>query len=195
MLRFYTHLGREGQPGQCAGGSSARFMGVDGGVEAGVVVHLELAVELEAAAAREDLLPELVEAGGEVCALLAEQVEACEVALAVGLGGGGAAGLLGGVVEPEREDGEAVEDEAGGFGVERGGGVLHASGGEESAVDGFDQVVARLVECVDGALEAGDGGVRCSGLADLVFFVPEVEVGAVMGEREVNQFCGCCGGC
>src|SRR5208283_621680 len=172
MLRFYTHLGREGQPGQCAGGLCARFMGVDGRVEAGVVVHLELAVELEAAAAREDLLPELVEAGGEVRALLAEQVEACEVALAMGLGGGGAAGLLGGVVELEREDGEAVEDEAGGFGVERGAGVLYASGGEKSAVDGFDQVVARLVECVDGAFEAGDGGVRGPGLADLVFFVP-----------------------
>ena len=131
-------------------------MGVDGGVEVWVVIHLELAVELEAAMACEDLLPELVEAGGEVVALLAQQVETGEVALAMGLGGGGAMGLLGGVVDLEREDGEAVEDEAGGFGVERRGGILRAGGCEEQAVDGFDQVVARLIKRVDGALEAGD---------------------------------------
>jgi hypothetical protein len=125
-------------------------MSVDSGVEVWVVIHLELAVEIEAATTCEDLLPELVEAGGEVCALLAEQVETGEVALAMSLGGGGAMGLLGGVVELEGKDGEAVEDEAGRFGVERRGGVLHASGGEEQAVDGFDQVVARLVEGVDG---------------------------------------------
>ena len=60
-------------------------------------------------------------------------------------------------------------------------------GGEEQAVDGFDQVVALLVEGVDGVLEAGDGGVGGIGLADLVFLVPEVEIGAVMGEREVEE--------
>jgi len=99
-------------------------MDVDGGVEVWVVIHLELSVELKAAMACEDLLPELVEAGGEVVALLAQQVETGEVALAMGLGGGGAMGLLGGVVDLEREDGEAVEDEAGRFGVERRGGVF-----------------------------------------------------------------------
>jgi hypothetical protein len=169
-------------------------MDVDGGVEVGVVIHLELAVELEAAAAGKGLLPELVEAGGEVVALLAQQVETGKVALAMGLGGGGAMGLLGGVVELEGEDGEAVEDEAGGFGVERRGGVLHSGCGEESAVEGFDQVVAFLVECIDGALEAGDAGVRGTGLADLVFFVPEIEVGAVMGEGEFNHVRGRRGG-
>ena len=169
-------------------------MDVDGGVEVWVVIHLELSVELKAAMACEDLLPELVEAGGEVVALLAQQVETGEVALAMGLGGGGAMGLLGGVVDLEREDGEAVEDEAGRFGVERRGGVLHFSGCEEQAVDGFDQVVALLIKRVDGALEAGDAGVRGSGLAYLVFFVPEVEVGAVMGEGEFNHVRGRRGG-
>ena len=99
-------------------------------------------------------------------------------------------GLLGGVVELEGDDGEAVEDEAGGFGVERRGRILRPGGDEESAVEGFDQVVALLVECVDAALEAGDAGVRGTGLTNLVFFVPEVEVGAVMGEGEFNHVRG-----
>ena len=102
----------------------------------------------------------------------------------MGFGGGGAAGLFGGVVELEREDGEAVEDEAGRFGVERRGGVLLAGGVEQGAVDGLDEIVAGLVEGVDGALDGGDAGVGGSGLAGLVLLVPEVEVGAVMGEDE-----------
>jgi hypothetical protein len=156
-------------------------VGVDGGVEIWVVIHLQLAVELESATACEDLLPERVETSSEVVALLPEQEEACEVALAMGLGGVGAAGLFGSVVELEREDGEAVEDEAGGFGVERRGRVLHASGGEQHTGHGFDQVVACLVEGVDGVLEPADAGVGGLGFADLVFHVPEIEVGAVMG--------------
>ena len=158
-------------------------MGIDNGVEIGVVIHLELAVELETAAAAAYLLPEFVETGGEVAPLLAEQVEAIQIALAMGLGGSGAIGLLGGVVDLEREDGETVEDEAGGFGVERRIGTLLPGGSEEQAVDGFNQVVALLIECVDGALEVGDCGVRGIGLTNLVLLVPEVEVGAVMGER------------
>ena len=127
-------------------------------------------------------MPEPIEAGGEVVALLPEEVEAGEVALAEGLGGGGAAGLLGGVVELEGEDREPVDDEAGGFGVERRGGVLRPGGGDQHPVHGFDQVVARLVEDVDGAFEPANAGVGGIGLADLVFLVPEVEVSAVMGE-------------
>ena len=45
---------------------------VDGGVELWVVVHLELTVELEAAAAGENVGPEQVETLGKVVALLGE---------------------------------------------------------------------------------------------------------------------------
>jgi hypothetical protein len=83
-------------------------VGVDLGVELGVVVHLQLEVELEAAAASEDVGPESVEAGGEIVALGVEEGEAVEIAGAMGFGGGGAAALVGGVVELERENGEAI---------------------------------------------------------------------------------------
>ncbi len=119
--------------------------------------------------------------------MLAEQIEAGQIALAVGIGCGGAVCLLGGVVELEGEDGEAVEDEAGGLGVERRVGVLGSCGGEERAIHGLDEVVARLVERVDGALDGSDAGVGGPRLAGLVFLVPEVEVGAVMCEREVEE--------
>ena len=99
-------------------------MGVDHGIEFRVVIHLHLAVEFEAAFAGEDVGPERIEAGGQVAALLFEQGQAAEVFLAVGLGGGGAVGLLGGVVDLEGQDGEAVDDEAGRLGVEGCGGVL-----------------------------------------------------------------------
>ncbi len=65
-------------------------------------------------------------------------------------------GLLGGVEDLEREDGEAVEDEAGGFGVERRGGVLLAGLFEEGSIHDFDEIVAGLVERVDGVLDCGD---------------------------------------
>jgi hypothetical protein len=187
MFGFIRLGNKKVNPAWRAAGSCVRFVGVYYGVEVGVVIHLELAVELETAAAAAYLLPELVEAGGEVHALLAEQGVAGQTALAMALGGGGAAALLCGVVELEREDREAVEDEAGGFGVERRIGTLLPGGSKKQPVDGFNQIVALLVEDVDGALKTGDGGVAGAGLADLVLLMPEVEVGAVMDEHEVDE--------
>src|SRR6202035_5370458 len=43
---------------------------VDGGVEGGIVVHFELAVELEASFAGECLAPEVIEAGSQIAPLL-----------------------------------------------------------------------------------------------------------------------------
>ena len=80
-------------------------VGVDRWIEIGVVVHLHLAIEFEAPFAAEGVLPEGIEAGGEIVALLIEQGEAAAILLVVGLRGRGAATLLGGVVDLEREDG------------------------------------------------------------------------------------------
>ena len=93
-------------------------------------------------------------------------------------------GLDAGVEDAQGEDGEAVDDEAGGLGVERGGGVLRGQVGEEPEVDLFDQVVAALVVAVDGVLYAGDVGVGGFGVAGFVLFVPEVEVLAMLGGDE-----------
>ena len=96
-------------------------------------------------------------------------------------------GLLAGVVDLEGEDGEAVDDEAGSLGVEGRRRVLGGSGGEEQSVDLLDEVVAPLVEAVDGVLDAGDLGVGGGGVAGLVFLVPEVEVGAVVAQDEAGE--------
>jgi hypothetical protein len=70
---------------------------------------------------------------------------------------------------------------------------LHEAADEES-VELLDEVVALLVEGVDGVLDVGDGGVGCCGVAGGVFLVPEVEVGAVLGDEQVVERRVCCGG-
>ena len=157
---------------------------IDGGVEFGVVVHLHLAVELEASGTIDDLGEESVETVGKVVALVLEDGEAGGVADAMGLGGGVTVSLDMGVEDLEREDGEAVEDEAGSLRVQRGSGVLRGKVDEQPLVHLLDEVVASLVEAVDGVLDMGDLGVGGVGDAGLVFFVPQVEVFAVVGGDE-----------
>ena len=103
---------------------------------------------------------------------MVEDDEASLVALAVLLGGGGALGFFGGVEDLEGEDGEAIDDEAGCLGVERGGFVLLAGEGEEELVKLLDEVVALLVKAVDGVLDLRDAGVGGIGRAGVVLFVP-----------------------
>ena len=98
--------------------------------------------------------------------------------------------LLLGVENLEGEDGETVDDEAGGFGVERSGGVFGREL-DEGDVDLLGEVVAQLVDAIDVVLDLDDGGVGGVGIAGLVFAMPEVEVGAVLIEDEVVE--GCCG--
>lgn len=163
---------------------------IDGGVERGIVVHLELAVKFEAALAGESLLPERVETGGEVAALVEEDGEAFLIALGVACGRVGALSLLAGVEDFEREDGEAVDDEAGGFGVERCGGVGQRAVRkpvEEVTVKLFSEIVAELIGAVDAAFDGGELGVRSAGRAGFVLDVPEVEVGAVLAGDGVEE--------
>ena len=174
-------------------GCGAWVAAVEDGVEVGVVVHLELAVELEAAAAALDLGPQVEEAAEEIVVLLLEEGEAVAVAGAMRVAGGGPGNLFGGVETFEGEDGEAVEHGAGGLGVERGGWGLGAGCVEEVLVDLLDEVVAALVEGVDGVLDVGDVAVRGGGVAGAVFLVPEVEVGAVVGFGEGLEGGGRCG--
>ena len=126
------------------------LVGVEDGIEVGIVVHLHLAVELETAGSGEDFGQRMSRQRARIGALLLEQGEAGEVFAAMLGRGGGAVGLLGGVVDLERQDREAVDHEAGGFGVQGSGFVLRTGGGEQEVVDGFDEIVAALVEGVDG---------------------------------------------
>jgi hypothetical protein len=179
--------------------SAIRRATVDRRIQAGVVVHLELAVDFEAAGAGEDVVPELVEAGDEVVALLGKQGKAVAVTLAMAMGSFGAGHLFAGVEELEGQDGEPVDHEARALGVQRsrvglsrgGGPVLRAENFRrlfhQHGVTPFGEVVAALVDAVDGALDFGNvvvGGARGAGA---VFDVPEVVVGAVLGENHFEE--------
>jgi len=78
-------------------GVCIRSDSVEDRVKRGIVVHLELAVELEAAAVRADVCPKLGEADCEVVTLLVKDGETLAVALAMLGCGGGAVDFLGGV--------------------------------------------------------------------------------------------------
>ncbi len=100
--------------------------------------------------------------------------------------------LLFGVEELEREDGETVDDEAGRLGVQ-GRACVGGRGFQQGEVELLDEVVAALVQAVDGALGGDDGGVGGVDVAGLVLAVPEVEVGAMLVEDELLKGRGGCG--
>jgi hypothetical protein len=182
----------------CGGGNagipameSDGAIAVDGGVEGGVVVHLQLAVKLELARPIERVLPKCVEAGSEIGALDLENGETLAIAVGVaggsGFGCGGAVDLFAGVKDLERQDGEAVDHEARGFGVERSLGVgqsARSEFGKESAVELFSQVVAALIGGVDAPFDVGEHGIGCAGGAGFILDVPELIVGAMLAGDE-----------
>ena len=102
-------------------------------------------------------------------------------------------GLFGGMVDLQREDGEAVDDEAGRLGVQGSRGIVRRKL-QEGDVDLLGEVVAELVEAIDVVFDADDGGVGGVGVAGLVFAVPEIVVGAVLVEDELVEGRGGGGG-
>jgi len=160
---------------------------VNGGVEGSVVVHLELAVELEAAGGSQGFAPQDVEAMGEISALFFKDRKTGTVARRMIWGRIGAFGFFACVVDLEREDGEPVDDEARGFGVERStliGEVLRTKPIKEGAVKLFGKIVAELIGTVDAAFYVGQSGIAGARCAGFVFNVPEVEVGAMLTSDE-----------
>ena len=159
-------------------------LAVDLRVEIGIVIHLHLPIEFEGLCADEDGVDQGDGGVDEIGTLLLQNGEAIEILYAMGRSGGGAIGLFAGVKELESEDGKAIEHHTGGFGVELRGGELREML-KEPQVDLFDEVVALLVKAVDGALDGGDLGVGGEGIAGFVFFMPKVEVGAVLAGDQV----------
>ncbi len=146
-----------------------------------------------------DLLPEVDEAPEEIAVLLLEQGEAIAIAGAVGFGGGGPGDLLGRVKALEGKDGQAVEHGTGCLGVQRGGSGLQTGGTEQVLVDLLDEIVAALVEGINGMFNTGDLGVGGGGVAGAVFLVPEIEVRVVVsldkcGETIFRRRLRCGGG-
>lgn len=156
---------------------------IDGGIEVWIVVHFELAIELEAKGSGQDGGPDAVKRADEVALLLFEDSEAFAVAFDVAGGGVCTFDLLGGVEDFEREDGEPVDHEAGALRVQRrvaGGKILGGERLEQEEVTGFGEVVAALVDAVDGALDGGNLGVCGVGQAGLILGVPEFEISGVL---------------
>jgi hypothetical protein len=157
---------------------------VKNGVKGWIVVHLQLAVELETAATCEDVGPEGVETGREIGTLFVQHEKPGMVAVL--MFGCGAVELLLGVEDLEGEDGEAVDDEAGGLGVE-GSGRSFGCELEEGDVDLLGEIVATLVEAIDVVFDLDDGVVGGAGVAGFVFAVPEVVVGLVLVEDKLFE--------
>jgi len=137
-----------------------------------------------------DFGPKLGEAGGEVGALLGKQGEPFAVSLMVVGRHAGAVGFFRRVENFEREDGEPVDHKARGFGVERGRLRLRWRGFKQRDVDALDEVVAELVEGVDGVLDLNHGAVGGQRGAGLVFAMPEIEVGTVLFKHELIEASG-----
>ena len=123
---------------------------VDGGVQDGVVIHLELAIKLEPPGAGECLAPQHIEATGEVGTLLASELRVASRLRSAWPGGAvGAFGLLSGMVDLQRQNRKPVDHEAGRLGVEWCafglGSLLRLKPVEERAVQFFGEIVAKLV--------------------------------------------------
>ena len=61
---------------------------------------------------------------------------------------------------------------------------------QKGFIDLLGEVVAQLIQAVDGVLGGGERGVRCERVAGLVLAVPEIEVGAMLVEDKLLQRVG-----
>lgn len=164
---------------------------VNGRIEGGVIVHFELAVELEAAHTVEGLLPQSLKTASQIVALFDEDGEPLGIALDVAGWRIGALGFFARVINLQRENRKPIDDESGRLGVEGRGGVgqdrmLILEPSQKSHVQLLGQVVAALVDAVDTTLDGGQLGVAGAGSAGLVFSVPELKVGLMLASNGIK---------
>ena len=127
------------------------------------------------------------EAVGEVAALLLEQSQTVAVALMMLGGSIGTVSFFRRVEYLEREDRKPVDHKAGCFGVQRRGRRLRGRGFEQCYVDTFDEVVALLVQAVDGMLDFDHGSATSQRRARFVFAMPEIEVCLMLLENQLIE--------
>lgn len=161
-----------------------------------VVVHLELAIDLVMCHPGGAISQQLLQAGGQIGALLGE---ADQLGFARGdvLGRGvAAAGLLAHVEDLQRQDGHAVDHAAGGFRIQAAARHGGRQRGEENFVHALDGVIALLVVAVNRALVGSDFAVGYIAAAGQVFFIPQQVVEAVVEFKELPQALteACCHG-
>ena len=84
---------------------------VDRGIQTGVVIHFQLPVKLEASSACQCVVPQSIEALGQVGALFDEDGEPDAIALDVAGKRIRPLSLFAGVVDLERQNGKPIDDE------------------------------------------------------------------------------------
>ena len=106
----------------------------------------------------------------------------------MGFGSIGADSFLAHVELLEREDGKPVDHHSGRFRIARHSGFERIECGDEHLVHFLDEIVALLVEAVDGALGVMDAlGAEIVAAGD-VFLVPELEIPQVIFLHEQEEF-------
>lgn len=160
-------------------------------VERGVVIHLELEIDGERAAARDDVGEKFGEAVDEIGALDADARELLAAFLAVFGRGVGAHGFLVHVIFLEREDGETVDHHARRFGIAWAAGRRRLERGDDGFVHFFDEIVTLLIEAIDVALRAIDGLEAEVVATGDILFVPELKIAQViLLNEECETFAG-----
>ncbi len=139
-----------------------------------------MVINAEAAGTGGDLPEEIGEALGEVRALVADAGEFPSAGFAMGGAGIVADRFLVHVELLEREDGKAINDHSGCLGIARDTGFHGPQFVDEHLVHFLDEVVALLVEAVNGALGPVDAfGAEVVAAGD-VFLVPKLEIPEVV---------------
>ena len=164
---------------------------VHGWIERGIVVHLELAIKLEAALPADDQPPKAIKAPCKVVTLCLQQMKAFPVAFCVALGGIRPPDLLPRVKDLEGEDRQPSRIRPGDSECSSAAGEGRPSrrqGCEQNRVAALHQVVPALVRAVDGALDFGDFAIRSVRGSCLIFDMPEFEVRQMLVGNTVQEF-------
>jgi hypothetical protein len=173
-------------------GSAPRFP-INGGIQRGIVVHFELTVEFEAAFTPDNLRPEPVEAFSQIGALFFEEVKTLFVSANMTRRRVAAQGFFVCVKDFQREDGKPVEDQSGRLGVQWSfgrGQPMRLKGFKQKDIAPLHEIVSALVHAVDASLNLRDLGVGCLGRASLVFEMPQLKIGLMLGADGTSEIIG-----
>ena len=163
-------------------GSSPEFS-IDRRIESRIVIHLQLAIELESPRARQRIAPQRVEALGKIKSLFLENGESGAIAFRMAGRSFLPLRLFPRVINLERQNRKPVDDQAGRLGIERRVGVGKLplpQPIQQRSIQIFGQVIPPLISRVDPALHVGQVGIVCVRRAGFVLDMPEFEVGPML---------------
>jgi heptosyltransferase II len=172
-------------------------------IKARIVVHLELAIHLEVRVPRASVRKQLVEAGGQIAALLLQTRKFLKRRIAMRLIDVRSRCLRGHRPNFERHDRHPIDHAPRGFAIEPracsylafrliGTDRLWIDKSEikqQELVDAFGRIVARLIVFVDRALVGGDFGIARARAARKIFLVPKQAIVAMVLRNPMPDTC------